>query len=64
MRLAEGLDDGTWDFHLRERHYSQWFREVVKDQELADVAEEIEKAQSISPKESRSLIFDEINARF
>lgn len=64
MRLAEGLDDDTWHFHLREHHYSQWFREVVKDQELADVAEEIEQNEGIPPHESRCRIFSEINTRF
>jgi hydroxymethylpyrimidine pyrophosphatase-like HAD family hydrolase len=34
--LAEGVDDGTWMWHLRRRDYSAWVRRDIKDAELAD----------------------------
>jgi HAD superfamily hydrolase (TIGR01484 family) len=56
IQLAEGVDDETWLYHLRQGDYSRWFREAVNDEELANEAEKIEKMTNISPQESRALI--------
>ena len=42
LQIAEGVDDRTWEHHLRAAHYSEWFRDVIKDSELAREAAEIE----------------------
>ncbi len=42
LRLAEGVDDETWGYHLGRGDFSQWFRDVIKDDELAHVAADIE----------------------
>ena len=50
FRLAEGVDDGTWQHHLRAGDYSKWFPEQVKDDELADEAAAIEADTGLGPK--------------
>ncbi len=42
MQLADGVDDATWLHHLRQGDYSRWFREAVKDQDLARQVAEAE----------------------
>ena len=55
LQLADGVDDETWEFHLQEGDYSRWFQECIKDENLAAVAQRIEKLR-LTPKESRGLI--------
>jgi hydroxymethylpyrimidine pyrophosphatase-like HAD family hydrolase len=43
MQIADGVDDDTWLHHLRARDYSRWFREFIKDPELADEIADIEQ---------------------
>jgi hypothetical protein len=43
MELSEGVDEETWLFHLRRGDYSNWFDSVIKDNELAAFAREIEQ---------------------
>lgn len=64
IQMAGGLDDGTWNYHLRRGDYSRWFRDAIKDDELAREAESVEKQQDISARESRSLIEEAINKRY
>jgi hypothetical protein len=54
--LAEGVDDDTWMFHLQRGDYSRWFRDIIKDPQLAQQAEQVEQSPSTSPRESRNLI--------
>lgn len=56
LQLAEGVDDDTWNYHLRRRDYSSWFREKIKSQELADKARRIEEAGALPAAESRARI--------
>lgn len=56
LQLADGIDDATWDFHLHRHDYSKWFREGIKDDNLADQAADIESRKSVTPQESRALI--------
>src|SRR5262249_15556329 len=60
MQLAEGVDDETWLYHLRRGEYSSWFREVVKDESLADEAARIEQHTDLSAAESRARISEAI----
>jgi len=63
-QLAEGVDDETWLHHLRRGDYSRWFREQIKDEELAREVERIERDESLSPQESRERIRAEIDKRY
>jgi hypothetical protein len=64
MQLAEGVDDETWMHHLREQDYSRWFREAIKDEDLAVEAAAVETQPGLSPKESRELIKVAIERRY
>jgi HAD superfamily hydrolase (TIGR01484 family) len=56
LQLAEGVDDDTWMYHLRRGDYSQWFRERIKDQDLAAEAARVEGLDAVTPAESRALV--------
>ncbi len=64
VRLLEGVDDETWLFHLKNREYSEWFRENIKNDELADAAAEIEGQTKLPAGESKEQIKREIERRF
>lgn len=56
LQLGEGVDDATWEYHLKRGDYSRWFREGIKDENLAAAAARIESLKSLSMQESRALI--------
>jgi HAD superfamily hydrolase (TIGR01484 family) len=62
--LAAGVDDETWLFHLRGRHYSDWLSLVVKDEDLAREVASIERATDLSANQSRQLVRDAIDRRY
>lgn len=62
--MADGVDDETWLFHLRQGHYSEWFREMIKDNTLADEAAEVERRHDIDAATSRSQIKAAIEQRY
>ncbi|MBV9227252.1 MAG: HAD family phosphatase [Acidobacteriaceae bacterium] len=64
VQLLQGIDDETWLHHLRQGEYSQWFRENIKSDELADAAASIEEDQSLSAEESRAKIKEQIEERY
>ncbi len=64
MELADGVDDDTWLHHLKQRGYSRWFREAIKDDELASEAAAVENQAGLSPMESRALIKAAIERRY
>jgi hydroxymethylpyrimidine pyrophosphatase-like HAD family hydrolase len=62
-QIGDGVDDQTWDYHLRRHDMSRWFRDVIKDDELAIEATEIEKAD-FDAEESRKRIRQAIERRY
>ena len=64
VQLAEGVDDETWLHHLQGKDYSRWFREAIKDEELAAEAAHVEEDASLPPRESRTLIKAAIERRY
>ncbi|MBY0357910.1 MAG: HAD-IIB family hydrolase [Candidatus Obscuribacterales bacterium] len=62
-QLAEGIDDGTWSYHLKKHDYSSWFKEMIKDDELSQIAYEAE-SERLTPKESRTKIIEAVNQRY
>ncbi|HEY0986439.1 MAG TPA: HAD-IIB family hydrolase [Kofleriaceae bacterium] len=61
--LGDGVDDETWEFHRRNGDYSRWFRDEVKDDELASEAEAIERGEQ-TPAESRAAIRAAVEKRY
>lgn len=64
MELADGVDDDTWEFHLRRGDYARWFREEVKDEELAARADRLAGQRRLSPSTSRRRLREAIEARY
>jgi HAD superfamily hydrolase (TIGR01484 family) len=62
--LADGVDDDTWNFHLRKGEYSKWFRDMVKDPGLAEAAENVERNNAIGAQGSRAVIREAIAKRY
>jgi HAD superfamily hydrolase (TIGR01484 family) len=63
-QLAEGIDDATWLYHLHRGDYSRWFRDIIKDEDLAAEAVRIENLTEVSPQESRRLLKAAIEQRY
>jgi hydroxymethylpyrimidine pyrophosphatase-like HAD family hydrolase len=64
IQLAAGVDDETWLHHLRSQDYSRWFREAIKDEDLASEAAGVERDPSLPAKDSRDLIKAAIERRY
>lgn len=64
LELAAGVDDGTWEFHRRERDYSSWFRDAIKDEELAREVEAIEADEALDARQSRERVAEVVRRRY
>jgi hydroxymethylpyrimidine pyrophosphatase-like HAD family hydrolase/energy-coupling factor transporter ATP-binding protein EcfA2 len=64
LQLAAGVDDETWLHHLERGDYSRWFREAIKDQDLAEFAATVERGSVESAAESREAIKGAIEERY
>jgi hypothetical protein len=64
LQIARGVDDRTWDHHLRKGDYSVWFQTVIKDNELARETADVEANQALDPSESRQLIEEAVTQRY
>jgi hypothetical protein len=62
--IAEGVDDETWLFHLRNGDYSQWLRESIKDSTLADEVQSIENEGESDAKRSREGVLEAIERHY
>lgn len=62
--IAEGIDDETWMYHLRQSEYSRWFREMIKDTQLADEVADVERNHQSDSRQSRQLIIEAIQRRY
>ncbi|OHV86796.1 hypothetical protein ORS3428_22360 [Mesorhizobium sp. ORS 3428] len=63
-QMAEGIDDLTWEYHLRAGDYSKWFRDQIKDKDLAQETATAEKDKSLSAQESRKRVLDAVRRRY
>ena len=64
LQLAAGVDDETWMFHLRRGDFSSWFKTIIKDEELARQAAQIEGDQTATPEHSRERIREAVDSRY
>jgi energy-coupling factor transporter ATP-binding protein EcfA2 len=63
VKIAEGVDEDTWLHHLRRGEYSRWFREAIKDEQLAEQAAAVEH-ENVTAEESRRRIRAAIQERY
>jgi len=63
LQLADGVDDETWMFHLKNGDLARWFHDVIKDPDLALEAELMARAD-VNAEESRKHIRSEIERRY
>lgn len=63
-QVAKGVDDDTWEFHLKQHDYSKWFQKIIKDDELAEIAKTAESNKKLSVEESRNQILEAIEERY
>ena len=63
-QIAEGVDDETWLYHLRQGDYAHWFRDIIKDEDLARDAEQVASDPVLSASESRTRIRAAIESRY
>jgi len=62
LQLAQGVDDDTWLFHLKRGDYARWFRDSIKDDQLAAEAQAAQAA--LDPAASRAAIAAAIKRRY
>ena len=64
LQMADGVDDETWMHHLRHGDYSRWFRDAIKNSELAAEVSAIERAPGADPAGSRAAIRAAVERRY
>ena len=62
LQMADGVDDATWLHHLHRGDYTRWFREAIKDDELADEAEGVQ--DGADPAATRKQIRELVERRY
>lgn len=64
LKIAAGVDDATWEYHLRRGDYSRWFRTSIKDPQLADAVRRVEHDSACTPSNSRARIRAVVEERY
>ena len=63
-KIVAGVDDRTWEYHLRAGDYSRWFRDKIKDFELASEVADIEMDEAVFPSASRCRVKETTDQRY
>jgi hydroxymethylpyrimidine pyrophosphatase-like HAD family hydrolase len=64
VHLCSHVDDPTWEFHLRRNDYSAWFRNIIRDEVLAEEIKKTEDDRQLTPRDSRAKICRMVMSRF
>ena len=64
LQIAEGIDDATWLHHLRAGDYSRWFRDDIKDEDLADEIAAVKSDRALSAADSRRSVKEAVDRRY
>jgi hypothetical protein len=64
IEIAAGVDDDTWAHHFRQGDYSRWFRDVIKDSELASAAAAVERDRFVSRANAVAALRAAIESRY
>lgn len=63
LAIGDGVDDETWEFHRQQHDYSTWFRQSIKDEQMAHIAQQIEDGET-DGKTARERLREEIEQRY
>ena len=64
LELAGGVDDDTWLHHLTGGEYSKWFRDAIKDEDLARDVAEAEAIYTKDPAAGREAVRKAVEQRY
>jgi hypothetical protein len=64
LELADGVDDDTWFHHLKGKEYSKWFRDAIKDDDLARDAAVVESKFANNAEAGREAMREVIQQRY
>ncbi len=64
LQMADGVDEDTWMHHLKRGDYSDWIRNAIKDDGLADQIQAFEQDDSLSAEQSLRSIREAIEQRY
>ena len=64
LEIAAGVDDDTGEYHFRQGDYSRWFRDVIKDPELAAAAAAVERDRFLSRDNALAALRAAIESRY
>jgi hydroxymethylpyrimidine pyrophosphatase-like HAD family hydrolase len=64
LELADRVDDDVWFYHLRRGDFAHWYRDVIRDDVLAEEAARGEALVDAAVRESRRLIRRAIESRY
>jgi hypothetical protein len=56
LQIGDGVDEETWLYHLHRGDYANWFRDVIRDNDLANAAGAIALQSGITAQEGRALL--------
>ena len=56
LQIGDGVDEETWLYHLHRGDYANWFRAIIRDDDLANAAASIALRPGITAQEGRALI--------
>ena len=64
LQLGDGVDDATWLHHLRRGDYSRWFRDVIRDEDLAAETSRVERDPDLDTQATRAAIHAAVEQRY
>ena len=64
LQMGDGVDEETWLHHFRLGEYSEWFRRIIKDGDLADEVAAIERRGEVTAEEGRALVRAAVAKRY
>lgn len=64
LEIGEGVDEETWQHHLRAHDYSRWMREFIKDPELGEEVARVEGEADIDVAQGRRRVREAVERRY
>jgi len=64
LELAGGVDDATWLHHLKGGEYSKWFRDAIRDEDLAREVAETEARYTKDASSGREAVRKAVEQRY